>query len=180
MKKWLLIFCCVLISSCNSVSIEDYAEEKPALDLNAFFSAPVKAWGIFQDRSGQVIKRFDVDITSHHEGEKLILDERFVYSDGHTQRRVWTLTPDGEKRWRGTADDVVGEAKGELAGNALRWRYQMILPVDDTTYVVTFDDWMYLMDRDTMINRASMSKLGVELGQVTLFFRRQADAEIKR
>jgi hypothetical protein len=175
MKKWLVIFCCVLISSCSSVSIEDYAAEQPVLDLNEFFSVPVEAWGMFQDRSGQVIKRFHVDISSHREDEKLILDERFVYSDGSTERRVWTLTPDGEKRWKGTADDVVGEAIGELAGNALRWRYQLILPVDDTTYVVTFDDWMFLMDRDTMINRASMSKLGVELGQVTLFFRRQAD-----
>ena len=82
------------------------------------------------------------------------------------------VTPDGTDRWRGTADDVVGEAIGELAGNALRWQYQLNLPVDDTTYVVTFDDWMYLMDEDTLINRSSMLKFGVELGQVTLFFRR--------
>ena len=68
---------------------------------------------------------------------------------------------------------MVGEAVGELAGNALRWQYQLNLPVDDTTYVVTFDDWMYLMDEDTLINRSSMLKFGVELGQVTLFFRRQ-------
>ena len=68
---------------------------------------------------------------------------------------------------------MVGEAIGELAGNALRWQYQLNLPVDDTTYVVTFDDWMYLMDEDTLINRSSMLKFGVELGQVTLFFRRQ-------
>ena len=45
--------------------------------------------------------------------------------------------------------------------------------MDDTSYVVTFDDWMYLMDEDTLINRSSMLKFGVELGQVTLFFRRQ-------
>ncbi len=128
---------------------------------------------MFQDRSGKVIKRFHVDINSYREGDRLILDERFVYSDGTTQRRVWTLTPDGEDRWLGTADDVIGTAVGELAGNALRWRYELNLPVDDTSYVVTFDDWMYLMDEDTLINRSSMLKFGVELGQVTLFFRRQ-------
>ena len=109
----------------------------------------------------------------YREGDKLILDERFVYSDGERQRRVWTLTPDGPARWRGTAGDVIGEARGELAGNALRWQYRLLLPVDDTTYEVDFDDWMYLMDEDTLINRSSMLKLGVELGQVTLFFRRQ-------
>ena len=65
-----------------------------------------------------------------------------------------------------------GQAVGEVAGNALRWRYHLNLPVDDNTYVVYFDDWMYLMDDDTLINRSSMSKFGIELGQVTLFFRR--------
>lgn len=45
---------------------------------------------------------------------------------------------------------------------------------DDSTYEMSIDDWMYLMDEDTLINRTSMSKLGVEVGQVTLFFRRQA------
>ena len=173
MKRWLLLLCCVVLTSCGSVSVDDYATEKPVLDLTRFFDRPVQAWGIYQDRSGKVLKRFHVDITSRRDGDRLILDERFVYTDGSTQRRVWTLIPDGQNRWRGTADDVVGEATGELAGNALRWRYQLNLPVDGTTYVVTFDDWMYLMDEDTLINRSSMLKLGVELGQVTLFFRRQ-------
>ncbi len=173
MKRWLLLLCCVVLTSCGSVSVDDYATEKPVLDLTRFFDRPVQAWGIYQDRSGKVLKRFHVDITSRRDGDRLILDERFVYSDGSTQRRVWTLIPDGQNRWRGTADDVAGEATGELAGNALRWRYQLNLPVDGTTYVVTFDDWMYLMDEDTLINRSSMLKLGVELGQVTLFFRRQ-------
>ncbi len=173
MKNLLLILCCVLVSSCSSVSITDYAQEQPTLDLHEFFSVPVEAWGMFQNRSGEVIKRFHVDIRSHRQGEQLILDERFAYSDGTTERRVWTLTPDGETRWTGTADDVVGEAQGELAGNALHWRYQLRLPIDGTTYVVNFDDWMFLMDERVMLNRSVMRKFGIRLGEVTLtFFRR--------
>ena len=76
-------------------------------------------------------------------------------------------------RWRGTAGDVVGEAVGEVAGNALNWRYTLKLPVDGKVYEVQFDDWMYLMDQNTLINRASMSKFGFELGEVTLFFRKR-------
>ena len=68
---------------------------------------------------------------------------------------------------------MVGEAIGEVAGNALRWRYRLNLPVDGSVHEVSFDDWMYLMDEDTLINRSSMTKFGVEWGQVTLFFRRQ-------
>jgi hypothetical protein len=174
MKKIWLLVCCFLLVSCGSASVDDYVAERPVLDLESYFSRPVQAWGMFQDRSGKVIKRFHVQIDSRRDGDKLILDERFVYSDGQRQQRVWTLSPDGPGRWRGTAGDVIGEARGELAGNALRWRYRLLLPVDDTTYEVEFDDWMYLMDEDTLINRSFMSKFGVELGQVTLFFRRES------
>lgn len=166
------LLCALLLSGCSGVKVEHYAAERPQLDLPRFFSRPMQAWGIFQNRSGEVVKRFTVDITSHREGERLILDERFLYSDGKRQQRVWTLVPTGDGHWRGRAADVIGEAQGELAGNALRWRYQLKLDVDGKTWDVDFDDWMYLMDEDTLINRSSMSKLGVELGQVTLFFRR--------
>ena len=169
----LLIFSCLLLAGCASVSVEDYADEQPELDLLEYFSGPVEAWGMFQNRSGKVVTRFHVQIDSRREGDRLILDEHFSYSDGTTQRRVWTLTPDGPRGWRGTAEDVVGEASGQLAGNAFRWRYTLSLPVDGRVWEVHFDDWMYLMDEDTLINRASMRKFGIEWGQVTLFFRRQ-------
>lgn len=162
MRTPAILLACLLLVSCGQVPVERYADQRPALDLPTFFSGPVQAWGMFQDRSGEVIKRFHVDIDSRRDGDRLILDERFLYSDGTRQRRVWTLTPDGAGRWLGSA------------GNALRWRYHLNLPVDGSTYVVYFDDWMYLMDDDTLINRSSMSKFGIELGQVTLFFRRAA------
>ena len=151
------------LSSCANVGVERYVDQQPHLDLERFFSKPVKAWGIFQKRSGEVTKRFEVDIASRREGNALILDERFLYSDGTRQQRVWTLTPDGPGRWKGRAGDVVGEAIGEVAGNALRWRYQLDLPVDGRHWQV---------DLDELINRSSMSKLGVEIAQITLFFRR--------
>jgi hypothetical protein len=69
---------------------------------------------------------------------------------------------------------VVGEAIGHVAGNALHWRYKLRLKVDDSTYVVDFDDWMFLMDDKVMLNRARMSKWGIDLGQVTLSFYKPA------
>ena len=174
MTRFLVLLALVLsVASCGSVDVARYAEQQPALDLQRFFSQPVKAWGMFQKRNGEVAKRFEVNIVSRREGNNLILDERFLYSDGTRQRRVWTLTPEGQGRWSGRAADVVGVAEGQVAGNTLHWRYRLNLPVDDSTYEMSMDDWMYLMDEDTLINRTSMSKFGVEVGQVTLFFRRQ-------
>lgn len=91
---------------------------------------------------------------------------------------MWTLRKQPDGSWRGTADDVVGEAIGHVAGNALHWRYKLRLKVDDSTYVVDFDDWMFLMDDQVMLNRARMSKWGIDLGQVTLSFYKPA-AEVE-
>jgi hypothetical protein len=99
-----------------------------------------------------------------------VLDERFIYSDGKTERRVWRLTDLGGGRWEGRADDVVGVATGVSSGNALNWRYTLALPVDGKVYEVQFDDWMYLVDDKVMLNKATMSKFGIRLGEVTLSF----------
>ena len=65
---------------------------------------------------------------------------------------------------------MVGEAQGNSAGNALNWRYTLALKVDGTTWNVDFDDWMYLVDDRVMLNRATMSKFGIRLGEVLLSF----------
>ena len=83
---------------------------------------------------------------------------------------MWRLRRHDDGRYTGRADDVVGEASGQVAGNALRWRYTLALPVDGRVWHVQFDDWMFLVDERVMLNRAVMSKFGVRLGEVTLAF----------
>ena len=70
--------------------------------------------------------------------------------------------------YEGRADDVIGTAKGETAGNAFYFEYILDLPVDDTTYKVNFKDWMFLLDKNTLIARSYMSKWGFYLGEVTI------------
>lgn len=163
------------LTACASTGIEEYRNERPALDLRTYLNGTLDAWGIFQGRSGEVKKRFHVVVEARWEGEVGVLDEHFAWSDGTTSRRVWTLTRQPDGTFRGRADDVVGEAVGEVAGNALRWRYVLALPVDGKVYNVDFDDWMFLMDERVMINRSYMSKWGFGLGEVSLtFVKRQA------
>jgi hypothetical protein len=170
MKKILTLLACLILSSCVAPDVTHYQNLEPKLDLETYFVGTTDAWGMFQKRSGEVVKRFHVEITGSKKDGKLILDERFSYDDGTKQQRIWTLThfPDGT--WHGTAGDVVGEAIGRVSGNALHWEYALLLPVDDSTWQMHFDDWMVLIDEKVMINRASMQKFGIEVGQVTLFF----------
>jgi hypothetical protein len=172
-RLWIALLALVsalLLGGCAAVDPASYAKEKPVLDLKTYFNGTVDAWGVFQDRSGKVVRRFTVTLKCTWDGDVGVLDEDFVYSDGTTQKRIWTIRklPDG--RYTGTAADVVGEAQGQAAGNALNWRYTLALPVDGKVYNVQFDDWMYLVDEKVMLNRAVMSKFGIRLGEVLLSF----------
>ncbi len=169
----LLLSSLLLLCSCSAPEVSHYAEVKPSLDLVRYFVGTTDAWGMFQKRSGEVTKRFHVTIAGRQEQNKLILDERFEYDDGSKQQRIWTLIQSVDGIWHGTAADVIGEATGQVAGNALHWQYTLLLPVDGSNYQMQFDDWMFLLDDQSMMNRASMQKLGVELGQVTLFFKKR-------
>ena len=175
MKRfWLILVAVFGLWGCSSVNIDDYRAEKPVLELRDYFNGTLDAWGMFQDRSGKVVKRFHVVIEASWQGEVGTLDERFAYSDGSTQRRVWTITRLGPGRYSGRADDVVGEASGEAAGNALRWRYVLALPVDGKVYNVNVDDWMYMMDDTQVLNRSTVSKFGIHFGDITLYFKKRA------
>ena len=172
-KLFALVATALALAGCSSVSVEKYRGQSPALDLRSYFDGTIDGYGMFQDRSGEVVKRFHVVIEASWQGDTGTLDEHFTYADGTTQRRVWTLSHDGAGRYTGRAADVVGEAQGEAAGNALRWRYVMALPVDGKVYHVDFDDWMFLIDEQVMLNRSAMSKWGVHLGDVTLSFHKR-------
>jgi hypothetical protein len=164
------LFCLLGLASCASVTPDQYAAEKPPLALENYFNGTVDGWGMFQDRNGKVIKRFVVVMRCTWQGDTGVLDEDFIYSDGTKEKRIWTIKRLGNGRYVGTAADVVGQAEGVAKGNALQWKYTLALKVDDKTYNVQMDDWMYMIDDKVMLNKTAMSKFGIHLGDVTLSF----------
>jgi len=158
------------------MKIEDYAETTPEFRPEVYFLGETKAWGFFQDRFGKVRREFVVEIEGTMDGEVLVLDERFTYADGELDHRVWRIREVGGGRYEGEADDIVGIAEGERRGRAMRWGYEFDLAVGESTWRVTFDDWMLLQDDEVMINRATVSKWGFTLGEVYIFFQRQPAA----
>ncbi len=143
------------------------------LNLEEFFDGQTAAYGQFQDVLGNVSRRFTVDIEGRWTGETLTLVEDFTYDDGATEQRVWTLTKTGEDTWTGTAPGVLGTASGIERGDTFNWKYSIDLPVKDGTMRADFDDWMWLLDDDRLLNRAYLSRFGVRLGEVILFFEKK-------
>jgi hypothetical protein len=149
---------------------KDFEGTRPHLDLFAYFDGETRAWGIFQDRSGNLQRQFTVDIRGDIVGDELTLTEDFVYADGEIQQRIWRIRRIDEHRYEGRADDVVGTANGLAYGNALNWTYTLRLPYRGREINVKFDDWMFLQADDVLVNRATVSKFGFKVGEVTLFF----------
>lgn len=169
----LLIALTSLLAGCSGPQVEEYQSQGPSFDLQEYFNGPIKAWGLVQDRSGKVTRRFDVDMVGHWEGNIGTLEEDFEYYDGETQRRVWTITKHSAEHYSGGASDILGTASGEVAGNAMRWAYDMDLKVGDDSYRIRFDDWMFLMNDGVLINRSYLKKFGVTVAELTLFMQKQ-------
>lgn len=161
----------LLLGACTA-SIRDYADREPHLDLAEYFDGPLIAWGIVQDRSGEMRRSFRVDMVGRWDGDTGVLEEDFTWDDGELERRVWTFTRIDAHTYIGTAGDVVGEARGEARGNALHWRYTLALPWNERTVNVVLDDWMWLIQDGVLVNRSEIRKFGFRLGEVTLFFKK--------
>jgi hypothetical protein len=169
--KWrtgVLVLVLGAVLGCSPVQVSDYAEFEPKLDPQTFFDGPLTAHGVVKDRSGRVIRSFNADIEASWDGGVGTLVEDFVFDDGELQQRIWTLTPDSEGGFIGTAADVVGPGELRLAGNSIFLKYVLRIPYSDSTVDVAVDDRMYLVAPEVLINESVMSKFGVRVGSILL------------
>lgn len=170
------LFFCLVLTGCSS-ALKDYAGTEPRLDLRTFFSGQLHASGMVQDGSGLVIRRFRADIVGQWQGNTGVLDEIFYFDDGEIQTRCWILLKEGDQ-YTGRAGDVVGLAVGQTRGNTMQWQYELKIPVGGREWVITMDDWLYLIDENNLLNRTSMKKWGIEVGQLTLHIGRKPQGPV--
>ena len=181
MRRVFFIFLSItFLTGCSNMKPEDFAGKEPRFLIEDYFEGRTKAWGIFQDRFGTLRRQFQVEIEGTWDGERLTLVEDFVYDDGERERRIWRIRKTGEHAYEGEADGVIGQARGRAYGNALNWRYDFDLQVGDSSWRVAFDDWLFLMEDGMVINRAQVTKLGIQIGEVTLVFRKPTSAQEAR
>ena len=184
-----LMFGCALIigafsalSSCARRDVTALSQRQPALSLETFFAGKTVAYGIFEDRFGNLRRQFRVALTGTVTGNRLVLDESFLYEDGERAQRVWTIDnlgtgEDGSVLYQGQAADINGTASGRISGNGLNWAYDVTLKINGHDMSVHFDDWIYRQSEDVAINRAHVSKFGIDIGSVTIVFLRGKAAE---
>ena len=179
---FILLFFITMLNGCTNTDMKSFSDKTPNLDLFNFFKGETIAYGIFEDRFGKLRRQFRVNLIGSIKDNKLILDEKFLYDDGETDERLWTISKDkvlqNQTKYSGSAEDIEGIAKGSVSGNTLNWSYDIYLNIKGTKMKVHFNDWIYQQDENVAINRAYVSKFGINIGSVTLVFLRGNAAKI--
>jgi hypothetical protein len=171
-RLWLLLAALVVTGAlvgCAGPGLDDYTDMEPKLVPQEFFSGELFARGVLKNRSGEVIRTFDADISATWDNQGVgTLDEVFRFNDGEVQTRIWTLTPNGDGSLHADAGDVIEPGTMRWQGNAINMKYLLRVPYGDGTIDVRMDDWMYLITPDTLINETTMTKWGFEVGELVL------------
>jgi hypothetical protein len=171
-----LLFVAVLVAvleGCAGVNVQQYERNTPKFDLYQYFLGTTTGWGIVLDRKGKLTRQFVVTIDGQvDERGDLIMNEDFNWSDGERSKRIWKIRKEGDHSYIGRAGDIIDKAQGIAYGNVLSWNYVLALEKDGTTWLIDFDDWMFLQPNNVLINRTTMSKIGFHVGEVIITFRK--------
>jgi len=160
------------VAGCAALAPDPHAGKARGFDVASYFTGKLKAWGVVESRFGGTVRQFTVELEGRREGEDLVLDEYFLFSDGERQERHWRVRRQADGSWRGEASDVPGGAVGREDGAAFSWNYDLFLTVCGSTWRIAFRDWMFRIDDEVVLNRAFLSKWGIPVGEVTIAFRK--------
>lgn len=163
-----------ILTGCGGMpTFESFQSKTPKLDIKEYFNGPLEAWGFLQDRSGEVTRRFHVTMVGSWQGDQGKLEEHFIFDDGEKQTRTWTFDMKGPDQFIGKAADVIGIAEGRQEGNALNMQYVLRIPVKGSTYDITINDWLILLDEKRLMNISELTKFGFNVGKLTIFFEKK-------
>lgn len=171
MKKLLFISIFMLLG-CGR-NLEFHQNNIPKLDLRTFLNGKAKAWGMIENRRGNVLSRFSIEMNTTWKGNEGTLEEFFTFDDGKTSTRTWRISYNEDDTFIAQASDVIGIAHGKQAGNAVNIKYVLDLAVDEKNYKLKMDDWMFQIDEKHLMNKTSLKKFGFTVARLTIFFEKE-------
>lgn len=152
---------------------QEFKGNQPTFQPVKYFNGTVEAWGMVKNRWGSVQKRFYARFEGRKSGSDSVrVDETLYYADGTTDTRVYEIRKKSNRNFTIRTADMEDVGTGIRYGNAVRWNYTLNVDVNGSTWPLSFEDWMILQDRKTMLNEAWFSYFGVQLGKVIITFRK--------
>ena len=170
--RWTALLLAAALLGCSSpLPVSSFAATAPAFDPVRFFTGHVRSWGVMEDRSGQPTSIVLTDCTGEADGpDGLRMTQRLTIGQDAPVTREWRMRRVAQGRYEATANDMVGTATGEASGRAFHWQWTLELSPGNPLKNVTMEQWWYLLDDGSMLNRTTVSKLGFIAAEVTEHF----------
>lgn len=172
----LFISCMVLfLAACNSLKPSDFAATRPHFDMKQFYTGHTRSSGLMESPGGQPLKRVATETWGHIEGGDLHMTQDVTFDDAKPERRTWRICRVDEHHYEASSEHVIGVARGEAWGNALRLDYLLALNPANPLSRVRMTHWMTLQpDGRTMLNVVTVRKLGIVVARITEVFRQES------
>lgn len=177
MKYWLFIIGIFLLNACSSSPTLDN-KRSPSLSLTEFFSGKFCAWGLVKSSGGELTRKFVAKIDARSKENSFELDEQFIFDDGEKQNRLWQFIYK-DNQWVGTAGDVEGKAVGNVSGDTFHLVYDLNVKIDENHWTINMDDWLYLVDENTMMGTTTMKKWGFVVGEINITMQKNAQSHCR-
>jgi len=156
------------LCGCSSVNFNLLSTQGPDFDFVDYFEGHTRASGWFADRFGNVKRHFCGDFYGERKDTAFNLDEKLYYSDGVVEERLWAvnISPDGV--FTAESDALVGGAKGEVKGSALRMEYVMNVKIAENKFwKLKMNDYMFFQPDRSLHNSTEVIKWGLRIGNVS-------------
>jgi hypothetical protein len=170
--RWTLLLLAATLLGCSSpLPVSSFGATGPAFDPLRFFTGHVRSWGVLEDRSGQPTSIVATDCTGEADGpDGLHMTQRLLVGQDAPVTREWRMRRTGPGTYEATANDMVGAATGQASGRAFHWQWTLALSPGNALKNVAMDQWWYLLDDGSMLNRTTVRKLGIIAAEVTEHF----------
>ncbi|MAM25259.1 MAG: hypothetical protein CML55_07740 [Rhodobacteraceae bacterium] len=160
--------------SFHGQTLEDYSDGYPEFDLKKHLNGRMICEGVIYGPLGRVTSSFVARFDITWDDDVGQMREEFVYNDGSTQSRHWTITIEENGTFSATAPDVPGKGQGAQAGPAMRMVYPIQLPQSLGGHILQTVDWMYLTPEGTILNRSQFRKYGVKVAELVATIRTES------
>ena len=143
----------------------------PAFDPRQHLNGPILCEGVIYGPFGHVTSRFVARFEGRWEGNRGTLTEHFRYDSGETQDREWHLSLGNDGTMQASASDLVGAGQGVVSGPTVQMTYNLRLPDKAGGHVLKVNDWMYLTENGTIMNRSQFRKYGLKVAELVATMR---------
>jgi hypothetical protein len=155
------------------MKIEDFEGKGPAFTPEDYFAGRLEGWGVMESPLGGLQKRYTVRAEGRLEGGVIHFTETWTFDDGHVDTLNWTIRPLGGGRYAGSESRIDGEAEGERAGFAFRWKYARETPQPDGKSIkLNFDDWFWRIDERVVVVKGTAGRLGLPFATAHVTYRK--------